>query len=386
MNYPKIAIAVLSLLATTTVYAISYRQPLTIDNTYVNKHGSIISGNYEGTLAQPAITINTSQPIIIESANLTGPGDLISGANANLTIRNTIAVSTNPNVIGTPKGAFLRLSNIINLRVENCQITGSSFPFFIAGYSGNHTSAQTLKILHNTIKNVDARPSDGNGGYTNPTGPVNSYGIQLVYINNLPGAEIAWNEIINDGVNGGMLAMLQFFDSGGISTSHFLVHDNIFKGAYGGAIAISSLSNDSTTGVPAFIDIFNNQLIGLVSYGIQLYAGHDNNVFNNRIVSSGYSTDGVFVAGPNAVGLINLNFLNQLPSVFFNNHIHDNLVGFLSNVSRSDWSLPGQNNNTENNVSLTPIDNTHPTLQDEFNEYQLWLKKRGFHHIKHRIN
>jgi parallel beta-helix repeat protein len=383
MNYSKLFLAITALLITTNSSALHYQHAIKIDNAFVKTKGTVITGDYEGTVTEPAITITTSAPIIIENAHLKGPGDLILASNANLIVRNTTGISTNPNIVGTAKGMFLHLNNPINLRVENCDITGSSFAVFIGGYGGNHTSSQTIKILHNIIRDIDGRPSDGNGGYLNTSGPNNAYGIQIIYANNLSGAEIAWNEVENDFNNSSELGTLQIFDTSGIALSHFLIHDNFFRGTYGSAsIVFSSIGSDTASSVPAFVDVYNNQIVNSANYGIALTSGHDNAVFNNRVISSGYTKEGKFIAGPSAIGLVNANLSNLPPTIFFNNTIHDNLAGFISSNGRSDWSLPGQNNNVENNIAWQPIDNVHPTIEDENHEYQLWQQKVGSRHIK----
>jgi hypothetical protein len=382
MKYSKTILATACLFATTFSHAMHYQPPLKIDNAYVSTKGSVITGNYQGTLTEPAISITTSSPVIIENANLTGPGDLIFASNANLIVRNTVGVSTNPNVIGQHKGMFLDATNIINLRVENCNITGSSFAVYIGNYAGNHTSAQTIKILNNTIYNIDGRNSDGNGGYVAAGGPVNAYDIQMIFANNVPGIEIAWNEIVNDYVNSSGLSSLQLFDTGGVATSHLLIHDNFIRGNSNSLITITTLGNDSAMTTSAFVDIYNNQIISSSNYGVALTGGHDIAVYNNRVISSGYTPQGIFIANQNATGLLNTNSNNLPPTVFFNNHIHDNLVGYIAGTGRSDWSLSGQNDAVENNIAWLPQDNTHPTLTDEDHEYQTWKTKVGRNNIR----
>jgi hypothetical protein len=377
MRYSKVFLASACVFLSSFAQALHYHSPLKIDNAYIKTKGSVISGNYEGTVSEPAITITTSAPVTIENANLSGPGDLIYAPNANLIVRNTVGVGTNPNIVGQQKGKFLDLSNVISLRVENCYVTGVAFAIFLGGYGGNSTSVDTIKILHNVFHNTDGRGSDGNGGYQVPTGPVNAYTIQMIYLNHVPGMEIAWNEFTNDYVNSNDLGVLQMFDTGGVATSHFLIHDNFIRGSNNSLIAFNSLGSDGVNDVPAFVDIYNNQLVSAANYGVAITTGHDISAYNNRVLSSGYTPQGIFMATPAAAGLLNSNINNEPTTVFYNNNMSNNFSGWLSSASRSDWSLSGQNNAIENNTQSLPVDNMHPAITDEDNEYQIWLQKSG---------
>ena len=115
---------------------------------------------------------------------------------------------------------------------------------------------------------------------------------------------------------------------------------------------------------------------------------NDNNIFNNRVISSGYLSDGSFIPVFFANGLNNYNNYQQASTTFFNNLVSNNYVGLIATSEqtpkvprRSDYYLPGQTA-SGNNVSLTPNDSFHPTLINEASELTLWQSKLGLNHIK----
>jgi hypothetical protein len=371
-------------------YAINYQGPLVVNNNYIGENGNIITGNFQGTLTQPAISVTTTTPVTIINSNVTGPGDLIYAAGANITVLNTKGIATNPNVANVQKGMFVHVEGAINVKVENCSAEGVRFGVYINRYSGNFTHNNTVKILNNLFTNIDARPSDGNGGYVK-NGSWNSHAIQLNAVRSgVPNMEIAWNEIVNTPFNSQSNDLINIYGSNGTAASHLLIHDNYAQGAYpakpgvdtgysGGGIITDGNATQIADTTASYIDIYNNQVVSTSNYGIAIAAGHDIALYNNRVVSSGF-VNGIFISKLNAVGAYNWNCYNQPSTVFFNNHVHDNYIGLISKNSsgslfRNDVWLPGQNYNLENNLSFQPNNAQSPSATDEANEYKAWQKK-----------
>ncbi|MDX1900508.1 MAG: hypothetical protein SFW66_00715 [Gammaproteobacteria bacterium] len=372
--------------------------PVTIDDAWVTKNGSVVTGSFEGTSTQPAISVTTRKAITIQGTAVSGPGDLIKiSSGANVTIVNTRGTGLNPNVKNKQKGAFVTATSPANLLVKNCTITGTRFGIYVAGYT---SGSGTVKILQNIINNTDGRYSDGAGGYI-MQGDMRAHAIQLNGVRGAPGVEIAWNQIINVPFQSETNDMVNIYSNGGSSNNHLKIHDNFIQGCLpanpgtdaesGVGIITDGSSSDSATTATSFVDIYNNQLTMMANQGLATAAGHDNNIFNNRVISAGKLSNGTVYATPAGNGAYNWNAQKQSTGTFFNNHVHDNLFGFLRKSSsggtaRSDWWLPGQNFADEGNIHFTPNNNSSPTLQDEANEFASWQKKLAENNIHPGIN
>ena len=368
---------------------IVYSPPLIVNDSYIATYGNVITGNYQGTLTQPAISISTSQPVIISNANVIGPKDLIYASPGNLMVINTNGYGINPNQANVAKGDFVHVENAINVLVQNCTAQDTAFGVYIHSYNGNFTSSNTIQVLQNQFSNMDARPSDGNGGYVT-SGNFKGHAIQLNQINSVPGIVIAWNQIINQPRVSQVNDNINIYNTSGTTSSPLFVHDNYIQGAYptnpgvdkysGGGIICDGSASATPALATAFVEIYNNQVVSTANYGLAIASGHDNSIYNNRVVASGYLADGTFVTGTSATALYNWNADNQSTTTFYNNLVsNNNPVGLVRPSSsgapmRADWYFPGQANSA-GNVSWVPKGATAPTLNDEANEITLWQNK-----------
>ncbi|MES2217983.1 MAG: right-handed parallel beta-helix repeat-containing protein [Pseudomonadota bacterium] len=369
-----------------------FQGPLVVNAAYVQANGSVISGNYQGTATQPAITITVSTPVTITNSLLQGPGDLIqaTAVPANITVNNTTGTGTNPNVRGTAKGIFLHVNAFTNINMQNNIINGMRIGFYNSSYAGNRTASNTLIISKNIFNNVDARPSDGNNGYST-TGQYNGQAIHTGNITGLPGVDIGWNEIVNTAGQSSSGALIEFNETSGTSASPIQVHDNYISGAlptmpgkdlyaYGG-ILVNGGTNDTATTASAYINIVRNYVNATANFGIAIEAGNNNTVANNRVVSSGYLPDGKtfypMSTYGNAAGAVNINLYNQTGTVFFNNSVTNNVLGLIKNNGsnqpvRNDWNLPGQGGAVSGNTSYLPNGSADPTNAEQAQEFTTW--------------
>jgi hypothetical protein len=388
----KLAAIILSLFPLTSAYAIHYQGPLVVNDAYVKKHGRVIVGNFQGTINTPALTISTSYPVLITDSNFIGPGDLIYAAGASITVTNSTGTGTNPNVAGTQKGDFLHTESAISVNAMNNTVTGTRFGFYIHNYTGA-TSGVTINVSNNVINNIDARPSNGNGGYVT-SGEWNGHAIQLNLVQSVPNITIAWNQVINTPFQSQCSDIINMFQSSGTSASPILIHDNYLQGAFpadpgpdhysGGGIITDGTAKDTLATATAFVQMFNNQVVATANYGLSIASGHDNSIYNNRVVSSGFTTNGAFYAMPFGNGLNNYNNYGQPANILFNNIAYNNVSGLIRKNSagalmRSDWYLPSQTTNT--NVNYQPNNTATPTPADESAEFTSWLSKLVANHI-----
>ncbi|WP_110885316.1 hypothetical protein [Deinococcus yavapaiensis] len=322
--------------AQTSNQTIKFSGPITITK------GGTYRGNWR-SLSQrvPAVTIATSQPVIIEYSNIEGRGTLIYSAfkQADVTVRNSRAVALYPNrTIGwyAFPGRFIHFEEFHNARIENNELVGTSGMYF-RGFLGNPAKGQTIKVLRNRARNIDGRYSIGNGQWSKDQHRLVQF-VQFNGIRGLPNAEIAWNEIINEPGKSRVEENISMYVSGGTAKSPILIHDNYIQGAFaarpetmtysGGGMNLGDGSSKTVAGAAAFIRAYNNQIIGTTNIGIAVSAGHDIEVYNNRIVSSGYLPSGRTAHAQN-VGI----YIWDMPGdtkrgTFFNNVARNNLVGY----------------------------------------------------------
>ena len=351
---------------------VTYSGPLVITQ------GGTYTGNYRSTNSSvPAITIQTTQPVIIENCILAGAGDLIDAKNggSSLIVRNNKGYGLTQSADNTRHGRFIEVNSGKSVVIEYNyfeQTTGID----IYQWGGNGTTAQTLTIRYNSAKNLDGRYRNGGGTYCNFLGVNGAL--------NIAGAEIAWNQVVNEPNNSLVEDNINFYNSGGTASNPIKLHDNYVQGAYpfpatganytGSGITIDG-DAQTAAGATAFINGYGNQLVSTCA-AMNIASGHDNHFYNNRMVTCGLLPNGSpMPAGYAAAGLWNA--YQQSGSVFFNNDMLNNTIGFFFQggntpyTNRQDTS-PGAcpTCTGTNHLPDRPL-----TLADEQAEWTLWLQK-----------
>jgi len=354
----------------------------------------VTGGTYSGKIWQStnyavaAVLISTTEAVTIINSCLSGPGDLIRTggiSSLNLTVKNCYGYGLYPpyGTGSTSKGYFMNLGETKNLDVENCQVVGCGGGIYVNQIPSS--GANSIKIKYNRFKNMDARWSDGTGGYqtTGTTaGHNSSHTIILNAAHSVPVVEIAWNEMINMPWMSSGEDVINMYDSSGTALSPALIHDNYIYGAWpanpwletysGGGILMDGWGSDTAATASSFVNVYNNQVVATTNYGLGIAAGHDDNFYNNRAISSGKLPDGTWAYGGN-VGIVGWNPTNQPASVFFNNIQCNNLVGWMTyRGNRNDAWCP---ETTYGNSYTWPGSTGNPTLSDEAAEYLLWVQK-----------
>ncbi len=336
--------------------------------------GGTYSGSWESLDAGvPAVQIATSEPVIIVNSEIRSRGDLIVATvdGADITIRNTAGYALNPEVINQSPGRFLNLDGFVSVVVEQCYMEGTA-GIYLADYRGDYTDAQTVRIMANQARNIDGRFSDGNGGFLFGSDDCDLVQfVQLNGVHGIRGAEIAWNEVINEPGKSRVEDNISIHDSSGTADSPILIHDNYLQGAYaadpsgdgsyaGGGIMLSD--NGSS-----YVNAYGNQVIGTTNYGMAISSGHDNVFYNNRIISSGLLPDGTRAASQNVGAYI---WNHNGDRTFANNSGYGNLIGWVLGDGRNDAWVPD---------AALWINNTsfagQVTLATENAEWTLWQGK-----------
>jgi hypothetical protein len=341
--------------------------------------GGTYSGNWQSINPNvPAVLIKTSQPVVIQNSRLQGRGNLIQAddGNVNVTVRNTKGYGLNPRVVGRTIGRFLAVYKPFKIVVEHCYMESTSGIYL----NGDTSAPQSVKIRYNRARNIDGRKSDGNGGFSTEFNWAQF--VQLDKVQHAPKIEIAWNEVINKPYKSRAEDNISIYLSSGTSSSPIQIHDNYIQGGYptnpatdkysGGGIMLGDGSATSVSNAAGFVRVYNNQVVSTTNYGIAIAAGHDNQFYNNRIISSGLLPDGTRIAAQNIGAYVWDTHGDRSKGTFYNNFAHNNTVGWVKAGGRNDWWFPDcASGKCMNNTNLPdPI-----TLDTEKAEYQTWVNK-----------
>ena len=355
---------------------------VTYSPPFIITQGGTYTGNYRSTDSSvPVIRINTTQPVILQNCTLVGPGDLINanGSNANLVIRECRGYGTTPTADNVEQGKFLDMYGGRSLLMEHNYME-SNRGVVLNRWSGDGTPGQTIKMRYNRAYNLK-------GHTRNNTSQGLANFVILNTVPNIANIEIAWNQVINMPGQSRVEDNINFYDSGGTPASPARVHDNYVQGAYpmpatstdfnGTGMTTDGTGQTAATSV-GYLEIDHNQFVSTCNAGINVAAGHDVNVHDNRVVTNGLIGSTGVRLGKTYVGISLFNYYNHPASTFGNIRVADNVVGYVNFVSspstllanRYDYNI-GLATTATGNVSLpNPV-----TVQTEQNEWTLWQQK-----------
>ena len=374
---------------------VAYSGPLVITR------GGVYSGNWESTDPEvAAVTIRTDEPVVIENAHVRGRGDLIETDvdHTHVAVRDTRGYALNPGVDGQSPGRFFDAAGFDSAELVNNYMEGTGGIKLIE-YAGDGTAAESVRVVGNSALNIDGRMSDGNGGFLDfnkrkrLSDGVEEEGfevrqfVQLRKVPNVPGVEIAWNQVVNEVGRSRVEDNINIYKSSGTPDSPIRIHDNYVQGAYtikpwqgsyndgtweynwrysGGGILVG----DGSSGT-AYVHAYDNQVVSTSNYGVGIAAGHDMAFYRNRVVSSGLLPDGRSAWAQN-VGVYIWDLYDTGPAGFYNNSARDNLVGWVNAFGdgRNDWWVPDAasfENNSPWPGTITPA--------VEMAEWAVWQRK-----------
>ncbi len=329
-------------------------KPLKYSGPIVIRKGGVYKGNWQSLDPnKPAVTISTSQPVTIENSNIQSKGILIYSAfvKARVTVRNTRGVALNP---GKPlarytyPGRFLHLEEFSSAVVDNNEMIGTSGMYF-RSYQGKASKNETIRIRKNRVLNIDGRYSTGPDTFSADKARLVQF-VQFNDVRGLAGVEIAWNEIINQPGKSRPEEVISMYVSSGTADSPILIHDNYIQGAYaarpttdpypGGGLNLGDGSRSKLDEAAGYISAYHNVIVGTSNQGIAVGAGHDIQVYENRILSSGYLPDGRPIKAQNVGIYVWDSAGDRKHGTFFNISVWGNLVGWSTPLKGRDATNP----------------------------------------------
>jgi hypothetical protein len=347
--------------------------------TVITKGGAY-SGCWESNDASAsAIRIATTEPVTLTNCTVKGKGRLVTsidkgGKNATshvkLTINNCSLYGIYPGGTGITPDLAIVLTSFDYVDIQHNYIEQKG-GIYLLSWSGVQTDHPPVTIKYNKTKNIDGRKTDGAGGYS---GSSIVQFVQFDKVKNIPGVEIAWNEVRNAPFESHVEDNINMYQSSGTETSPINIHDNYIEGGYpndptidgysGGGIILGDSGGNWQIS-------HDNQIVSTTNYGVAISGGQNNKQYNNRMVSSGLLPDGRIIKAQN-VGLYVWNVHND-PN-FASNSAYGNLSGWYKPLtsSRNDWWLPNCTGNCSN-TALKPRQVI--TRDDEEAEYTYWINK-----------
>lgn len=323
-----------------------WQGPITINE------GGVKSGSWSASGSTPAVTINTDEPVTLSNfrvRNFDG-GDLIKGVNwriPDLTLERGLAYGST--------GRLFDAEGCRRISVSNCTIEGTS------GMKMAHVEAGCqILVTRNKQRNIQGAPN-----YLSAFFKVAE--VQTATV------EVCWNEIINEYDLSHPEDIISLFKS-----AHCKVHDNYIQhnSTPGNAYNTSSqgtITLDYPDNVGPLVhhnEVYDNQLVDTVNGVLIPAKAHDNFVHHNRVIQDGKLPNGQQMGN-------GYSCMSILATAGPNNHMHDNVVGFVNrDGQRMDWwpmdgAPEGAAAEIAKNVTLpNPI-----TAAMEAAEWTLWQQK-----------
>ena len=337
--------------------------------------GGVYTGNWRSLDPNtPAVDIQTSSPVTIRLSNIASKGILIQSlvSGANVTISNVNGFGLNPGVAGTAPGRFLEAGSVSKLIVVQN---------YLEGTAGIHVRqslpSAIIQIYRNSVRNINGRHSTGTGdGYvSNDAGGIDI--VQFVQFESVSGASmanIAYNQVINDPWIARPEDVINMYQSSGSPGAPIYIHDNYIRGSYPGNPRTDQFSGGGIIADQgsSYLNIYNNQVIDTVNYGLgDASSGGHNNYYGNTVLGIGIMPDGIRAPAQN-VGIYDT---GGGP----NDTIHNNTIGWYdASGNRNDLYIPDCAPATcsYNNTTL-PSPVTQARLDSEWTKWQTKLSNMG---------
>lgn len=288
--------------------ALVFAAPIDITDALIASRGSAV---FDGLVIEntsysanngAAIYVTSSQTVTIQNCIIKAQKYCINSLTngSNLIVRNNIGVVKNTTQAGQPAHRFLNIDQGATIVCENNTMIGGGVYVYQQATGG----MTECRVRFNKARNIDGRLSDGAGGTVFEranTANVYFQAKQFIQMNDVRGAtgvDIGWNEVINDPLISRPEDVINIYGSSGVSGDPIRVHDNYLRGGWpsrpfdvyysgGGIICDKGTATDWTDGATnatAWIDIDDNQIVGLVQHGISAPYANNVNARRNRII------------------------------------------------------------------------------------------------------
>lgn len=288
----------------------AFGAPINITDALITSNGGpvfdglVIENTSYSTNNGAAIYVTSSQAVTIQNCVIKAQKYCISSLTngSNVTVRNCVGLVRNTTQASQPCHRFLNIEQGATVVCENNTMIGGGIYIYQQASSGGGLTQ--CKIRYNRAYNIDGRLSDGAGGFVFERGnTANTYfqAKQFLQMNDVRGAtnvEVAWNEVVNEPFVSRPEDNINIYGSSGTPGSPINIHDNFIFGGWasrpydiyysgGGIICDKGTSTDWTdeaTVATKWVNIDDNQVVGLVQHGISAPYANNVNARRNRII------------------------------------------------------------------------------------------------------
>jgi hypothetical protein len=372
-----VLVALMACNSATTQTIIAYSNPIVITK------GGTYSGNWQSLDANvAAVEVRTSELVKIINSNIRSLGTGISAfeKDGQLEIENVKAEAVYPSTARATKGTFADVAAFKSVRIENNEITGYATGIRLLNFGTDVSRrGQIAKVRFNRFHNMDGRMSNGQGGFLlEHKANGQAIGINTILEANV---EIAWNEMINLPYQSQTEDVISTYESGGTATTPIKIHDNYVQGNYAAdpmakidfsGAGINLGDAPSKSALVGYTDAYDNQVVSFENSGMGISAGHDQRIWNNRVVSASYLPGGKLLG---STWRSPYGFWNYYKSPYWaNNQLRDNVYSVASNdLNRQPIFDPSGTPQTV--FGNTELFDRVPTSSDEQDEFVLWQNK-----------
>lgn len=374
---------ILLLIQFLALFTLSIAQQTTWNNAYIDK-----GGNHEDVLFTGTVTVVTSQKVTFTRCTFRSSANGINIYEPNggdVEITNSKFEGQNPNRSGITQGKAIHAWVPNRLKVENN--TG-------VGYRGiwiqQPKPGGSITVRYNHWTNIQGRKSNGNGGYLMQEDP-NPENSQFIMITNVNGSsvDVSWNYIKNEAFQSKVEDVLNFYECVGTAANPLKLSNNLVEGAYTynptGVKAYSGSGIQVEAG-SRYVHINGNYLISASNSSLALSWATNCEVYDNKIVSSGYLPGTTQAICQNWRGMLIGNPFWQAAQTI-NNKAYNNFVWFVENQTDERCAPWGQvitqvvclnNNDCKNNT----VPSVLPTYADEQKYATEWWGKVAANNLK----
>ncbi|HEX8349175.1 MAG TPA: hypothetical protein VF598_04375 [Hymenobacter sp.] len=353
------------------------------DKTLVIEKGGTYTGSFRSSDSSvPCIRIATTEPVLLENCTLVGAGDLIRANTdgANLTVRNCRGYGLPPSEDDQAHGRFLDIAQAKHLTLEHNYLEHTT-GIVVYRWSGDGSPQQTLTVRYNLARNIDGRFRDNKGS-------TRSSFLLLNTVQHLSGIDISFNEVQNQPNQSAVEDNINFYNSSGTAESPAKVHNNYVQGAYPYPATAEHFTGtgmttdgDGTTAATttAYVEAYDNQFVSTCNAAMNIAAGHDIYYHDNRLITSALLPGGAKLNATFAATSV-FNYYKQPSTVFFNNRIANNTIGYVRWGTGSPY--PNRQDLSQGNCASCTNTTHLPnpiTLQTEQAEQKRWQQKLKQH-------